>query len=1110
MNRVFNLIWSNKKERWIVVSEKVKGNGRVPSSQLRTIAALAAMLSSGGPAYALDPGSLPSGGKITSGSATIATTGTQMTVNQSSQQMIANWTSFNIGQDAAVRFNQPNFSASALNRITDQNPTQIMGSLTSNGQVFLLNPSGIIFGKTATVNVGSLVASSLNMLDADFLSGKYILSNAGNAGSILNQGAIKAIDGGVVALIAPKVTNEGSIIANSGSSLLAAGNQVSLDFTGDGLISYTVDQGAVDALVENKGLIKADGGVVVMTAKAADALRTATVTNSGVIEARTIEHRAGHILLLSDMENGVTNVTGTLDASAPNAGDGGFVETSGGQVKIGDGTVVTTTASQGKSGTWLIDPTNFSINSGSALLSKSGIGASTLNKALVKGNVSITTSSLGSASGDIFVNAPVSWTANKLTLTAHHDININAVMTAIGTATLALNYGWNGNILSPTYGTSGNINMSIKQDGTFTGRIDFLMSNGTTPRSGTDFLTINSLPFTVINDATTLQSLPLTGNYALGSSFSWSTSSVFTPIGAYGTPFSGTFDGLGHTISKLSISQNAHNVGLFGINDPGSIIRNVSLNEAIVSGVAPGVYNVGGLIGANYGSISNCSIIGGFVDGISNVGGLAGLNEGSSNKTANISGCIVSGVRLNSNNNNDNNNAGGLVGQNYGYYGTANVSNCSVSGGSVSGGQFVGGLVGQNNAMHGTANINACSVTNTNVIGIFYSDSNYGNAAWSVGGLVGWNRAYYGAANINKSLVSGSIVSTMDNGIYTGWVGGLVGTNNGGVSATANISGCSVTGGSVSGNSYVGGLVGWNTVGTVTNSFVTGVRVSGISNVGGLVGVNYGVITGSFVKGGSVSGSSNVGGLIGYNLNGSISSSSVSSVNVKGGSNVGGLIGQNYGDYGIANISGSSVTGGSVRGSSNVGGLVGLNHAISGTANIGSSSVSGGSVSGSSNVGGLVGINDSTINESYSTDSVSGGNNIGGLVGANSGSITNAYETGRVSGSSNVGGLVGANSGTITYTYETGRVSGRSKVGGLVGTNNGIIFHSFYNNTVNPTLTGVANIRDATGHVEGKSTLNLQNIRTFTGWNISENRRLSAGPPVLGFSTNAATIWIIH
>ena len=181
MNKIFNVIWSKTKETWIVVSERVKTNGGVPKSPLKSLALLAAMLLAGAPAYGLDPGALPGGGQVTAGSATIGVSGTQMTVNQSSQQLIANWNSFNIGANAAVRFNQPNSAAGALNRISGQSPSQIMGSLSSNGQVFLLNPSGIIFGKTSRVDVGGLVASSLSISDSDFLAGKNRFFNLNNS-----------------------------------------------------------------------------------------------------------------------------------------------------------------------------------------------------------------------------------------------------------------------------------------------------------------------------------------------------------------------------------------------------------------------------------------------------------------------------------------------------------------------------------------------------------------------------------------------------------------------------------------------------------------------------------------------------------------------------------------------------------------------------------------------------------------------------------------------------------------------------------------------------------------------------------------------------------------
>jgi filamentous hemagglutinin family protein len=406
------------------------------------------MYASAGQAYAIDQGALPAGAQITSGSATIATSGTRMTVNQSSQKMIANWQSFNIGENASVHFNQPNSAAAALNRISDQNPTQIMGSLSANGQLFLLNQAGIIFGKTATVNVGGLVASSLNMLDSDFLDAKYKFTNGGSAGTILNQGAIKVADGSVFAFIAPRVTNEGSITANSGNVLLAAGDQVSLDFNGDGLISYTVDRGAVDALVENRGIIKADGGVVVMTAKAADALRMASARNTGVIETRTIQNKGGRIMLISDMENGQTTVSGKLDASAPDGGDGGFIETSGRELTVIDGATITTLAPFGKAGTWLIDPVDFTVSAGAGALTINGIGATTLSNSLLTTNVTIATDPSTVGNGDILVNSAVNIYSSTLSLLADGAVTISAGIVGSG-GQLVLQSGTNGTADKP-------------------------------------------------------------------------------------------------------------------------------------------------------------------------------------------------------------------------------------------------------------------------------------------------------------------------------------------------------------------------------------------------------------------------------------------------------------------------------------------------------------------------------------------------------------------------------------------------------------------------------------------------------------------------------------
>ncbi len=280
-------------------------------------------------AYALDNQALPTGGQITPGSGTISQSGANMTVNQSTPQMIINWNTFNIGSQASVNFIQPGASSVALNRVSGVDPSYIFGNLTANGKVFLLNPSGVIFGPSSSINVGGLVASSLNLSDMDFLNGNYHFTNGANAGNILNQGNIQ---GAVVALIAPQVSNQGTISSPGGAVALAAGDDVNLDFTGDGLLTVKVNAADINALVENKNLIQADGGMVVMTAQAAGDLMATVVNNNGIIQARGISTRNGQIFLDGGPQ-GITRTAGTLDVSNTQ-GAGGQITVTGDKVLV--------------------------------------------------------------------------------------------------------------------------------------------------------------------------------------------------------------------------------------------------------------------------------------------------------------------------------------------------------------------------------------------------------------------------------------------------------------------------------------------------------------------------------------------------------------------------------------------------------------------------------------------------------------------------------------------------------------------------------------------------------------------------------------------------------
>ena len=406
--------------------------------------------------------SLPSGGSVAAGNATITAGNQTLTVNQSSQNAVLNWQSFSIGKDNAVVFVQPSSSAVALNRVVGPDPSKIFGSLTANGSVFLVNSNGIVFGKDASVNVGGLVASTLDISDTDFMNGRYTFAGAG--GSVLNNGKISA-DKGYVALLGGHVDNRGVISAKLGTVALAAGQAITLDLAGDGLLNVAIDKGAVKALVQNGGLLQADGGKVILTAQAAGELLATVVNNTGIIQARTIGNRDGRIVLLGDMRSGTVNVAGVLDASAPTGGNGGFVETSAASVKVANSVRITTDAPLGTNGTWLIDPKDFIIGAGG------DISGATLSAQLVTTNVTIST--LASAgdntggNGDIFVNDAVAWTASgvptTLTLNALRDININAAITATN-GNLVACCGRDVNVNAPVTTTNGSILLNAGQD----------------------------------------------------------------------------------------------------------------------------------------------------------------------------------------------------------------------------------------------------------------------------------------------------------------------------------------------------------------------------------------------------------------------------------------------------------------------------------------------------------------------------------------------------------------------------------------------------------------------------------------------------------------------
>jgi filamentous hemagglutinin family protein len=283
-------------------------------------------------------GALPTGGRVTAGAGAISQSGNTMTIKQSSSKVNIAWNGFSIGPGNTVTFVQPGAGAIAFNRVTGSDASAIQGVLKANGQVFLSNPNGIVFNATAQVDVGGLVATTHTITET---SGQFILEGAG-ANSIVNQGHITAHDGGTIALVAARVINQGEIAAAKGQVLMGAGAKVTLDLGGP--VKIRVDEGVLNALVEQGGAIRADGGLVYLTAVSADMLNATVINHTGITEARTLATgEQGEIRLIGGMDNGDRiNVGGTLDVSAPPGGQAGSIEARSAQVQLPDGTKVTT------------------------------------------------------------------------------------------------------------------------------------------------------------------------------------------------------------------------------------------------------------------------------------------------------------------------------------------------------------------------------------------------------------------------------------------------------------------------------------------------------------------------------------------------------------------------------------------------------------------------------------------------------------------------------------------------------------------------------------------------------------------------------------------------
>jgi fibronectin-binding autotransporter adhesin len=378
-------------------------------------------------AYA-NPGEteLPTGANIVAGDIHIETSHTPdqsvMDINQATQRGVIDWQSFNVGANSVVNFNQPNASSSTLNRIVGANPSQIYGQINATGEVLLVNGQGIYFSPNSQIEVGSIAATTHDISNDDYLNGNYQFQERTDSGSIVNQGSIKALND-YAALLAPEVRNEGLIFARQGTVALASGETILLKFNDTRtLSSITATPSLIKGLIDNRYLIEAPGGQVIMTATAVNILNGGIIKQSGQVnvtqavqqsltqtsdgkillssnqiifnsQSQTIAHssqgnshisatasehidvKAGAIISTNATATGqdagniqltagkALSLAGSLSANASNSGVGGQIKTSAPTVSVASSAQISATSNvPGQAGSWDLEASKVSID----------------------------------------------------------------------------------------------------------------------------------------------------------------------------------------------------------------------------------------------------------------------------------------------------------------------------------------------------------------------------------------------------------------------------------------------------------------------------------------------------------------------------------------------------------------------------------------------------------------------------------------------------------------------------------------------------------------------------------------------------------------------------
>jgi filamentous hemagglutinin family protein len=857
---------------------------------------------------------------VVAGQASFNQQGKTFTITNTPNAII-NWQGFSIGADEITRFIQQSSDSKVLNRVTGRDPSQILGSLQSNGKVFLINPNGVLFGAGSRVDVNGLVASSLNISNADFLAGKNNFTAGDVAGKVANQGTITTPSGGQIFLIAPAVENSGIISAPNGDVVLAAGHSVQLFDSKDPNVQVVVSSPADQAL--NLGSIVAQGGRV--------GVYGALVNQRGVINANSAVRGENGQIVLKASGTTLVEAGSTTTATGSNLNTGGDIMLLGQQVGVTGNAVVDASGAAG-GGTLLVGGDYQGKNAAVMNAQQAYVGKDAVLRAdaIDSGNggkVVVWSDQATQMLGAISARGGAQGGNGGQVETSGHYLDMQ------GTVDTRAPKGANGSLLLDPSDVYIADSLSIASANGMVGANTLLPDLGVFLGIGAikdSLLLTNVLQTALLSSDVTIKTannngigngaiyvlnplawssahslnLQADGNIALKSSItavngglSLSTSGNITSTAAISLGgfelLSGNWIQNG-TLPSFSAADFKLTGGTFVRAQGGSGESASPYQLADIYGLQ-GAATLGNsasfMLNTNIDASGTAGWSSGFVP-LASGSGYSGIFDGG--------GKIISGLKINRSGDDN-------VGL-FSALSSGTIRNLTLSGVDVSGHSSVGGLVGYVSNTGG-------SISNVVVSGAVQGVGN-------VGALVGSN-----GGTISNAIGSGTVTGL--SGTNASNIGGLVGVNTGAISvssSSANVNG--------NGQGYTGGLVGSNTssgnfIGSVTNSSASGAVYSSGEIVGGLIGDNNGgTLTMSYASG-NVSGGRNVGGLVGRNVNGSSISNAYATGNVSFNmddysvthANIGGLAGDLFSGS-ISNVysSGTVTPSGIVNG---VSGLIG-------------------------------------------------------------------------------------------------------------------------------------------------------------------------------------------